>query len=305
MVSPPNVASRASATTSAIIASPTTAARGRIATSLRSMCARPAWPVARSTESSGLRSVATGLTAARTTMASPLLMPPSTPPARFVRRPHEARAGSTSSWTALPRRARTPKPSPISTPLTAWMPMVAAASAVSRRVSHSALEPTPMGIPSTTTTKLPPMESPASMTASTSLIMAASATGSGQRSGVGSRRSRCHQPSADAVERVVHVGERADGSQLVDEAPDRHAGRCEELPAHGARRDARRRRARRGTLEDLPDIGRVVLDGAREVGVAGAGEGDRLGLPGARDGLDRHPLVPALPVQVRDGEREG
>ena len=194
-MSPPKLVSSASASTSATIASPTTAARGRIATSLRSMCARPGWPVARSTASSGLRSVATGLTAARTTTGAPLDMPPSMPPARLVRRPQLGSSGSTSSCTWLPRRSMAPNPSPISTPLTAWMPITAAASAASSRVSHSALEPSPMGSPSATTTKLPPIESPSSIARSTSARMRSSASGSGQRRGDGSRRSRSAQPS--------------------------------------------------------------------------------------------------------------
>ncbi len=64
--------------------------RPRRAAGSRRRCARcgrgPAARSRRSTESSGLRSVATGFTAARTTTGAPLDMPPSMPPARFVRR---------------------------------------------------------------------------------------------------------------------------------------------------------------------------------------------------------------------------
>ena len=77
--------------------------------------------------------------------------------------------------------------------------MSTAAMAVSRRVSHSALEPMPTGMPSATTTNEPPTESPASMAASTSAIMAASASGSGQRSGVGRAPVGSTQPGGTSA----------------------------------------------------------------------------------------------------------
>ena len=39
----------------------------------------------------------------------------------------------------------------------------------------------------------------------------------------------------------------------------------------GTHGNARSRLARGGTLEDVPGLGQVVLDGTRQVGVAGAG----------------------------------
>jgi hypothetical protein len=59
--------------------------------------------------------------AMRTTRSCPVLMPPSTPPAWLLAKP----SGVSSSPCWLPRCATTPKPSPISTPLTALMPIIA------------------------------------------------------------------------------------------------------------------------------------------------------------------------------------
>ena len=162
-------------------------------TSLRSICARPDSPVVMSMLGSGLRSVDTGFWAARTTIGSPLLMPPSMPPARFDVRRQPAPSASTTSWTALPGRSTTPNPRPISTPFTPGMAMTAPASWPSSRVSHSDELPRPTGTRSATTTNEPPIESPASFARSTASSIRASASESGHRSGDGSRRSRSGQ----------------------------------------------------------------------------------------------------------------
>src|SRR5438477_1798566 len=67
MLSPPNFSRNASASTMAIMASPTTPAAGTAQTSLRSTTASTASFVARSTDLSGVRSVERGFIAARTT----------------------------------------------------------------------------------------------------------------------------------------------------------------------------------------------------------------------------------------------
>ena len=180
-------------------------------------------PVARSTESSGLRSVATGLTAARTTIGAPLLMPPSMPPARFVLRSQPGASGSTSSWTSLPRRTTTPKPRPISTPLTAWMPMTAAASAESRRVSHSAFEPMPIGHRPRRRRRTSRRSSrPPRWRRRPRRSSRASATGSGQRSGVGAATVllRTSRPGSRGRPARPSPGNARIGPELVDEAPD-------------------------------------------------------------------------------------
>ena len=84
--SPPNFSSSASARTSATIASPTTAAAGTAQTSLRSIAAGDSVMVVRSTERSGFISVEIGFMQAVTRMSSPLVTPPSRPPALFVGR---------------------------------------------------------------------------------------------------------------------------------------------------------------------------------------------------------------------------
>ena len=58
-----------------------------------------------------------------------------------------------------------------------------------------------------------------------------------------------------------------------------------------------------GALEDVADVVEAVLDGAGQVGVAGAETGDALDL--GVDGLNRHLLGPVHPVAVRDPEGDG
>ena len=68
------------------MASPTTPAAGTVQESVRSRSASAGSRVAMSTERSGLVSVGSGFIAQRTTSGSPLVMPPSIPPARLVSR---------------------------------------------------------------------------------------------------------------------------------------------------------------------------------------------------------------------------
>ena len=64
--------------------------------------------------------------------------------------------------------------------------------------------------------------------------------------------------------------------------------------------DAGGRFAGAGAFEHVADVVEAVLDGAREVGVAGTQAGDALDL--GLDGLDRHLLGPVHPVAVLDPE---
>ena len=91
---------------------------------------------------SGFISVGSGFIAARTTISSPFEMPASIPPAWFVCRRRSVSISSCASRAELPASA---KPSPISTPFTAWMPITAAASRASSRSSLAAYEPRPGG----------------------------------------------------------------------------------------------------------------------------------------------------------------
>src|SRR5206468_2686194 len=84
--SPPNLRLHSSASTSATIASPTTPAAGTVHESVRSRSAWAGSLVARSTERSGFVRVGSGFMAARTRTGSPVVMPPSMPPARLVSR---------------------------------------------------------------------------------------------------------------------------------------------------------------------------------------------------------------------------
>ena len=136
--SPPNFSRAARASSNATAASATTAS----ASTRRCRCARraprPARPVSRSTDCSGCISVGSGFIAARTTISSPFEMPASIPPARFVSRYRPRSSRWISSCASEPRSSASAKPSPISTPFTAWMPITAAASRASRRVSREA-----------------------------------------------------------------------------------------------------------------------------------------------------------------------
>src|SRR5204863_204007 len=71
----------------------------------------------------------------------------------------------------------------------------------------------------------------------------------------------------------------------------------QELAAHGAGRHARHGAARAGALQHVPQVLAVVLEAAREIGVAGprAGELPRH-LP--LDGIGAHDLGPLLEVTV-------
>src|SRR5690606_4914367 len=125
--SPPNFSSTASASVRATIAWATTAAGATAHTSERWWMAFAGSPVVTSMGASAGGTVEMGFIAARTRRGWPLVMPPSTPPARLVRRVTTPSTRSISSCATEPRRAAVRKPSPISTPLIAWMPMSAAA----------------------------------------------------------------------------------------------------------------------------------------------------------------------------------
>ena len=64
------------------------------------------------------------------------------------------RPGSISSCASVPRRRASAKPSPISTPFTAWIPISADASRASSRSDFSAYEPSPGGTPVATTSTI-------------------------------------------------------------------------------------------------------------------------------------------------------
>ena len=187
--------------------------------------------------------------------------------------------------------------------------MIAAASAASRRVSHSAFEPTPIGIAlgddderrrrSSRRPRWPRRPR---------RIIAASASGSGQRSGVGARRSAlpASPGSRGRPARRPRRNARTGPSwstklQIVTPQSLRAAGGTRRPPRPAARSSGpRRARARRGCrrVSYLMAPARSAWPG--RASVIGFG---RSAQPGSR--LDRHPLLPARPVAVRDREGEG
>src|SRR5205814_4906699 len=143
--SPPNFSISACASTSATIASAMTPIAGTAVTSERSDWAWAGAPVFRSTVLSGDIRVEIGFIATRSTSGSPVVIPPSVPPARFVAR---ARPGRISSCTSEPLRRAASKPSPSSTPFTAGSDIRAPASPPSRSAAHETSDPTPTDRPS-------------------------------------------------------------------------------------------------------------------------------------------------------------
>src|SRR6185437_13433920 len=83
--SPPNFSSAESARTKAAIASAMTPMAGTAVTSLRSTVEAALWRVFISTDPRGRISVLMGFMATRSTSGSPVVMPPSRPPALLVR----------------------------------------------------------------------------------------------------------------------------------------------------------------------------------------------------------------------------
>ena len=122
-VSPPNFSRTASARVRATTDSHTTPAAGTAQTSVRSWKASAGSPVAMSTVLRRFLSVLRGFIAARSRRSPPMLMPPSVPPARFVRAPEVRLDLVVGLGAAAGSRPR--KPSPTSTPLIAGTAMSA------------------------------------------------------------------------------------------------------------------------------------------------------------------------------------
>ena len=94
-----------------------------------------------------------------------------------------------SSCASEPRDRACCHPSPISTPLIAWIDISAVASRASSLRSHCTWLPRPGGTPYASTSTTPPRVSAAFFAASTSATIRALASGSRQRSGSASIRS--------------------------------------------------------------------------------------------------------------------
>src|SRR6185437_1731198 len=123
--------SRWSASTTAIIASPTGTPRMPTQGSWRPLVATSTSLPWRSTLFFGMRIELEGLTAKRSTMSWPVEMPPKMPPALFDRNSTLPSRMRISSAFSAPESAAAAKPAPISTAFTALMPIIAAARSAS------------------------------------------------------------------------------------------------------------------------------------------------------------------------------
>ena len=97
-------------------------------------------------------------------------------------------------------------------------------------------------------------------------IIAASASGSGQRSGDASASSR---------ERVARAGSSATPPTSAVNDQTSMPELAKERARDAAGRDAGGRLARGRTLQDVADVVEAVLEGAGQVGVTGSDAGDR------------------------------
>ncbi len=140
------------------------------------------------------------------------------------------------------------------------------------------------------TSATPPRESPTLAAALTSATMAASASGSKQRTCDSSTRAR-----SASVGRAVDLADHR--PHLDDVADDADAELGEERLADGAGRHPGRGLPGGRPLEDVPGVVEAVLLHPGQVGVAGPGLGERL-LGRARRG--RHLLLPLGPFGVGD-----
>jgi len=118
-----------------------------------------------------------GLQATRTTMSSPLVMPPRTPPALFVANPFGVRG----SLCLDPVILAASKPEPTSTPLTVPTPIRAFARSAS--ILSNTGSPSPGGHPFTTISTIPPRVSPSLRASSSNFSILSAAFPSGQSRG--------------------------------------------------------------------------------------------------------------------------
>ena len=184
--------------------------------------------------------------------------------------------GSISSCAAEPRRRASSKPSPTSTPFTAWMDMSAAAVRASSRSSRRCrTSPAPAETPRARTSTTPPSVSRSSRAASIAA------------------------PHRLVTARPADLDHAAPATSAADLA--------EERLRHRARRHEHGRVARARPLERVPDVVVPVLERAREIGVAGPGQRHALRSLACGPALRRswaHPPLPVLVVAVADDERE-
>ena len=99
-----------------------------------------------------------------------------------------------------------------------------------------------------------------------------------------------------------HLGKHvADGQHVAD---DLDAELFEQPLRHGTHGNAHGRFPGARALQDVPDVGGPVLQGAGQVCMARTGPGDRFGRV-QEHGVRRHLVAPVLPVLVADHEADG
>ncbi len=251
-----------------------------------------------STERSGLVSVGSGFIAPRTISGEPLVMPPSRPPARLRLAVVAALLGVEDLIVRLPSPGTpaTVKPSPIETPLIAWIEQIAIARRPSRRSSQETCEPSPGTRPKACTSKTPPSDSLALRSRSISRTIARDASLSRQRTGELVDLGEVSRRQLLLPVRRVH------GGDLHDVRVHAHTERAQEGLAQRPARHASGRLARRRALEDVAHVALLVLLRADEVGVAGARQVDLRDVLLDRPGV--HPLLPVGVVAVGDLQRD-
>ena len=239
-------------------------------------------------------------------MGSPLLMPPSMPPARLVRRAQPARPAADL---VVHRRCRactaTPKPAPISTRLDGL-------DAHHRRRQRGVEARVPLGGRAEARWACPPRRRrtrrrssrPPRRARRSPRIMRASASGRGSAAGWGRPGRSSGHPKRDAVERVVGVGKARTGpswsTKLQMRTPAAASSWRQTAPARTRtaveRADARSSTSRMSSVSYLMAPARSAWPGRASV--------TALGRPRAGQRLGRHAVLPVLPVAVLDAEGE-
>src|ERR1700693_998015 len=287
----------------AVMASAMTPISGRAVTSLRSATASARSRVFISIVPSGCMRVLIGFIDARSTICSPLLMPPSLPPARLVLlRPRPAStllsSGSISSWTSDPFLRAHSTPSPISTALTAGMDIRAAGGRPSTFLSHATSSPR---------APRPPIAHV--------LDDAAQGVALCLRSvdpldhfllGVLIQRAqlRCVRGRIQIRGQPVRTPG-IDPSQVHHMAPEGYVEFTQKPPANGPCGHAGSRFAGGGTLQHIPGISAVVLEHSGETDVPGPrARHCALALGIAFPGRGIHDLLPVLPVAILNQHRD-
>ena len=153
-------------------------------------------------------------------------MPPSMPPALFVRVTISPPSSAISSLCSEPRMRAAPKPEPNSTPLTAGITKIAAESLLSSPPNTG--EPAPAGTPVTMHSTTPPTESPSAFAASIASRILSPAASSSTGNGADLTRSRVSFVSPSALKRRSFIP--AIESMCAPVSIPRRARSCAHIP---------------------------------------------------------------------------